>query len=701
MQLGHPNQQSGQQSGRETAQPALDQQQSSQQGGRSSSSKRLSDNHAVRLPTPSPTNSPSPSPPLPPRTTSHDSPHATASAPPLPQQHSLSQSNQQSNDDDYLFAIANSTTYPSFHDFQHDDDKNDNNVNNVKDAKHDKNVNVDVKNNDSNECINKANKGNTQVSNNVNNTPNDDILLALNYSQSPPSSPDSLSHSYNTPLSQSQQQQKVASNSNHFPSSFQSSKSAIQRANLARQRRQTALNQPGKLNHKRNQTFGGKPHNVHDAWAPSSDDDEDLLSTDEEDNEHDKDEDNIVPLKTRVQRSKEAEMLAKQKQQMEVEQQKNVNSFGIPTSLLNDDNYDSSPNQQDGSEYHNEIDETIEDLNNQFNRHSITQNGNSRSYRQSTLTTSNNSKNGNNIRERLARRQSAEAALIANQYRQSLMPQIKYQQQQQLQNQRQSMWSGVLDHNYVNNNAYQSERFIQLNDENMNSDHQKFAPFGLLQAGMNNKMNKTAKAQEKYARDYGVGMILPPTKVPDPQYGLLGQIADYEKDRKRVGGLGALLTERDRERRRYNNDPYQQYQSQYSPNQVDNYNRQSAMYMQSPMSSPPFFDPSMSMMAMNQLQQQQLMMQGVIHAQQAYNTTLFQFQQANQMAFNTPPPMAAPPYAQQNPSFYGNQNFNYSNDGVTGLGVGFQPPPTQRPSSRLHSPYMHSRPQSTFFSDAK
>lgn len=321
--------------------------------------------------------------------------------------------------------------------------------------------------------------------------------------------------------------------------------------------------------------------------------------------------------------------------------------------------------------------------------------------RQSTATTI-------TLGERERRRQSAEMHLLANQQRQQSMmmaPQIKHQQQQQLQNQRQSMWTNHLEHP----NNY--EKFINIEPEiEQKNAKDKFAPFGLLQAGMMNKQSKTAKAQEQFARDYGVGMVLPPTKVPEPQFGLLGQIAAHEKDRKRVGGLGALLTERDREKRglESNQRKYNEAMQQQSPSTPHNMPPQQTPQMpmqmmdprmsmmntpmmmnnmMMPPQSPQYFDPSMSMMAMNAMQQQQLMMQGMFHAQQAYNATLYQFQQANS---GYVPPSPQPPLMHPYPS-----------DGA-GLGVGFN----QSTGRMSTGPYMNnnhntSRPRSTFFSDAK
>ncbi|KAK4687703.1 hypothetical protein P7C73_g2417, partial [Tremellales sp. Uapishka_1] len=76
-----------------------------------------------------------------------------------------------------------------------------------------------------------------------------------------------------------------------------------------------------------------------------------------------------------------------------------------------------------------------------------------------------------------------------------------------------------------------------------------FAPHGLLQAGIQDKEDRSAKKQEELARETGSSLINVPNKPPPPQTGLLGAVAAHERDRKNAGGIGATLTDRDRERR--------------------------------------------------------------------------------------------------------------------------------------------------------
>lgn len=93
------------------------------------------------------------------------------------------------------------------------------------------------------------------------------------------------------------------------------------------------------------------------------------------------------------------------------------------------------------------------------------------------------------------------------------------------------------------------QTFVQLNpQEQPGSMTTVFQPHGLLQAGASDKAERSAKQQEMEARMAGVGMVNVPTKPPPPQAGLLGAITAHERDRKGAGGLGATLTERERQR---------------------------------------------------------------------------------------------------------------------------------------------------------
>jgi len=93
-----------------------------------------------------------------------------------------------------------------------------------------------------------------------------------------------------------------------------------------------------------------------------------------------------------------------------------------------------------------------------------------------------------------------------------------------------------------------SGKFVDL-DEPSAQLTKAFAPHGLLQAGMQDKEDRSAKKQEELAREMGSSLINVPSKPPPPQTGLLGAVAAHEKDRKNAGGIGATLTDREREKR--------------------------------------------------------------------------------------------------------------------------------------------------------
>lgn len=76
-----------------------------------------------------------------------------------------------------------------------------------------------------------------------------------------------------------------------------------------------------------------------------------------------------------------------------------------------------------------------------------------------------------------------------------------------------------------------------------------FAPHGLLSAGLQDKDARSAKRQEEFAKETGASLVNVPNKPPPPQTGLLGAVSAHERERKREGGIGAALTERERERR--------------------------------------------------------------------------------------------------------------------------------------------------------
>ncbi|KXN80890.1 hypothetical protein AN958_06934 [Leucoagaricus sp. SymC.cos] len=115
---------------------------------------------------------------------------------------------------------------------------------------------------------------------------------------------------------------------------------------------------------------------------------------------------------------------------------------------------------------------------------------------------------------------------------------------------RQTVWSQVLDPGKnVNPTEQQNTRdtFVQL--EPSETMTKAFTPQGLLSAGIQDKQDRSAKRQEELARETGASLINVPNKPPPPQTGLLGAITAHERERKRDGGVGAALTEREREKR--------------------------------------------------------------------------------------------------------------------------------------------------------
>ncbi|PFH52925.1 hypothetical protein AMATHDRAFT_172403 [Amanita thiersii Skay4041] len=131
-------------------------------------------------------------------------------------------------------------------------------------------------------------------------------------------------------------------------------------------------------------------------------------------------------------------------------------------------------------------------------------------------------------------------------------PQIRSQAEHPAANQAQkSLWSQVLDPGRTPGQLPEShnrDTFIQLEppSETMTK---AFTPQGLLSAGLQDKQDRSAKRQEELARETGASLINVPNKPPPPQTGLLGAITAHERERKREGGVGAALTEREREKR--------------------------------------------------------------------------------------------------------------------------------------------------------
>ena len=114
---------------------------------------------------------------------------------------------------------------------------------------------------------------------------------------------------------------------------------------------------------------------------------------------------------------------------------------------------------------------------------------------------------------------------------------------------RQSVWTSALDapHAGKDESINPNGKFVTLDAPAHLT--KAFTPHGLLQAGLQDKEDRSAKKQQEIAKETGASLLNVPNKPPEPQMGLLGAITAHEKDRKAAGGLGAALTERERDRR--------------------------------------------------------------------------------------------------------------------------------------------------------
>lgn len=113
---------------------------------------------------------------------------------------------------------------------------------------------------------------------------------------------------------------------------------------------------------------------------------------------------------------------------------------------------------------------------------------------------------------------------------------------------RQTIWSQALENKEPSkDNTHQRETFVQL--EPSQTMTKAFAAHGLLSAGLQDRQERSAKRQEEVAKETGASLVNVPMKPPPPQTGLLGAVSAHERERQREGGIGAALTERERERR--------------------------------------------------------------------------------------------------------------------------------------------------------
>ncbi|KAF8532202.1 hypothetical protein JB92DRAFT_3104305 [Gautieria morchelliformis] len=238
---------------------------------------------------------------------------------------------------------------------------------------------------------------------------------------------------------------------------------------------------------------------------------------------------------------------------------------------------------------------------------------------------------------------------------------------------RQSVWSTVLDPNPPPRNTTGKDTFVQV--EESETMTKAFQPQGLLSAGLQDKEDRSAKRQEELARETGASLINVPNKPPPPQTGLLGAITAHERERKREGGVGATLTEKERERRlaeerqrkldelqRQQLDQmsqggaqggYDAYGQQQFPGFMPGFDPRMSM---NPMMLNPYMAGGYPMMPFGNTQQ---MMAAQMAAQQAYQQAMMSFSQAggSQMGDNmsrvgvptpaAPSPQMGPPSPMQ------------------------------------------------------
>lgn len=176
-----------------------------------------------------------------------------------------------------------------------------------------------------------------------------------------------------------------------------------------------------------------------------------------------------------------------------------------------------------------------------------------------------------------------------------------------------------------------------------------FAVHGLLSAGLQDRQERSAKRQEEVAKETGASLVNVPMKPPPPQTGLLGAVSAHERERQREGGIGAALTERERERRLAEErqrklDEFQKQQLEMVQN-GSMYGSQFAPGF-NPMMANPMMNPMMSGWGMNPMMGNPQQMLAAQQAQQA----------------------AAQAYQQAMMTFAQNMGQNQPGDGLGGMG---------------------------------
>lgn len=172
---------------------------------------------------------------------------------------------------------------------------------------------------------------------------------------------------------------------------------------------------------------------------------------------------------------------------------------------------------------------------------------------------------------------------------------FKTQVEESLPGPNRQVWSQVLDPGRPVGRPQQEqsrEPFVQL--EPSETMTKAFAAQGLLSAGLQDKEDRSAKRQEELARETGASLINVPGKPPPPQSGLLGYVTAHEKERGRSGGLGATLTEREREKRVA--EERQRRFDEHQRQQLDQVQQGMSMY-----GTPFGYNPMMNPMMMNMM----------------------------------------------------------------------------------------------------
>lgn len=110
-----------------------------------------------------------------------------------------------------------------------------------------------------------------------------------------------------------------------------------------------------------------------------------------------------------------------------------------------------------------------------------------------------------------------------------------------------NLFNKDLDVPHLGADPEKTHKFVTLDSDTQMT--KAFTPHGLLQAGLQDKEDRSARRQEEVAKETGSSLVNVPNKPPPPQTGLLGAITAHERDRQGAGGIGAALTERERDRR--------------------------------------------------------------------------------------------------------------------------------------------------------